>query len=99
MKTHIIRMLQENAEVKPMAIYKELTALHEQGVFGADLMPTKIQLRNALTYLRSRKLKQSSGGGGGSGGSTDGTPRKRRFGSFSDGSESPPLEEHRQPEY
>jgi len=58
-------------------------------------MPTKIQLRNALTYLRSRKLKQSSG----SGGSLEGTPRKRRYNSFSDGSESPPLEEHRQPEY
>ncbi|KAG6615168.1 uncharacterized protein IUM83_16918 [Phytophthora cinnamomi] len=97
MKTHIIRMLQENPEVKPMAIYKELTALHEQGAFGADLMPTKIQLRNALTYLRSRKLKLS--GGGGSGGSAEGTPRKRRFDSFSDGSESPPLEEHRQPEF
>ncbi|OWZ22201.1 hypothetical protein PHMEG_0003139 [Phytophthora megakarya] len=95
MKTHIVRMLQENPDVKPMTIYKELTALHEQGAFGADLMPTKIQLRNALTYLRSRKLKMS----GGSGGSTDGTPRKRRFDSFSDGSESPPLEEHRQPEY
>ncbi|KAI9986818.1 hypothetical protein PInf_025779 [Phytophthora infestans] len=95
MKTHIVRMLLENPDVKPMAIYKELTALHEKGAFGADLMPTKIQLRNALTYLRSRKLKLSSG----SGGSTDGTPRKRRYNSFSDGSESPPLEEHRQPEY
>ncbi|KAG2786791.1 hypothetical protein JG687_00005545 [Phytophthora cactorum] len=98
MKTHIVRMLLENPEVKPMAIYKELTALHEQGEFGADLMPTKIQLRNALTYLRSRKLKLSSGNAS-SGGSVDGTPRKRRYDSFSDGSESPPLEEHRQPEY
>ncbi|RLN26227.1 hypothetical protein BBJ28_00024431 [Nothophytophthora sp. Chile5] len=95
MKAHIVQMLQLNPEVKPMAIYKELMALHEQGTFGDDLMPTKIQLRNALTYLRSRKLKLPGSGGG----SSDAAPRKRRFDSFSDGSESPPLEEHRQPEY
>ena len=96
MKRHIVRILRENPEVKPMAIYRELSALHEQGVFGKDLMPTKIQLRNALTYLRSRKLKLSSGSG--SGCSADGTPRMRRSGSFSDGGESPPFEEHRLPE-
>ena len=59
MKTYILRMLQDYPNVKPMTIFKTLTALHEQGAFGADLMPTKIQLRNALTYLRSRKLKLS----------------------------------------
>ncbi|KAI9911891.1 hypothetical protein PsorP6_008881 [Peronosclerospora sorghi] len=96
MKTHIMRMLQENPDVKPMAIYKELTSLHEKGAFGPDLMPTKIQLRNALTYLRSRKFKLPSTSGEG-GCSIEGFPRKRRFDSFSDGSESPPLEE--QPEY
>lgn len=107
MKVYIVQMLQANPDVKPMIIYKELTALHEQGVFGDDLMPTKIQLRNALTYLRSRKLKgaaasagDSPGAGSATGGGS-GTPtkaRKRRYDSFSDGSESPPLEEHRLPE-
>ena len=96
MKQHIVRMLRENAEVKPMVIYEDLTALHEQGMFGTDLMPTKIQLRNALTYLRSRKLKLSSNSG--SGCPVDDTPRKRRHGSFSDGGESPPFEE-RLPEF
>lgn len=57
MKTHIVRMLEANRDVKPMVIYKELLKIHRHGVFGDDLMPTKIQLRNALTYLRSRKLK------------------------------------------
>ncbi|CAH0480916.1 unnamed protein product [Peronospora belbahrii] len=94
MKTCIICMLHDNPEEKPMTTYKKLTALHEQGAFGADFMPMKIQLRNALTYLRSRKLKLSSG----SGDLVDGTPRKRQFDSFLDGSEFPPLEEHRQPE-
>ncbi|DAZ98452.1 TPA: hypothetical protein N0F65_001153 [Lagenidium giganteum] len=87
MKSHIVRMLQVNPDVKPMAIYKELNKLHQRGEFGDDLMPTKIQLRNALTYLRSRKLKMPSTVG-----------RKRRFDSFSEGSASPPMEEHRQPE-
>ncbi|TDH69052.1 hypothetical protein CCR75_004589 [Bremia lactucae] len=95
MKSHIVRVLQENPEVKPMTIYKELTALHQQGVFGADPMPTKIQLRNALTYLRNRKPKLLND----SSKYADGTLRKRRYGSFSDGGESPPLEEHREPEY
>ncbi|GAB9477320.1 hypothetical protein Gpo141_00014384 [Globisporangium polare] len=60
MKTHIVRMLEANRDVKPMVIYKELLKIHRHGVFGDDLMPTKIQLRNALTYLRSRKLKQDA---------------------------------------
>lgn len=97
MKVYIMQMLQENPEVKPMVIYKELAALHEQGAFGDDLMPTKIQLRNALTYLRSRKLKLSTPTSA-NGASTPSKARKRRYDSFSDGSESPPLEEHRQPE-
>ncbi|GLD94064.1 hypothetical protein PINS_up002675 [Pythium insidiosum] len=89
MKAHVVRMLHENPDVKPMVIYKELQALHRQGEFGDDLMPTKIQLRNALTYLRSRKLKRSS------------SARKRKFDDSScsdDGSASPPTEEHRHPE-
>ncbi|CAH0485442.1 unnamed protein product [Peronospora farinosa] len=103
MKMHIVRMLQEYPDVKPMAIYKTLTALHEQGAFGADLMPTKIQLRNALTYLRSRKLKLCSGNedlvftsatqfelAASCRENEDSTP-------FSlNGSESPPPEEHHQ---
>lgn len=84
MKAHIVRMLHENPDVKPMAIYKELERRHDHGEFGEDLMPTKIQLRNALTYLRSRKMKSSSP-----------TSRKRRFESISEGSMSPPAEEHR----
>lgn len=98
MKVYVMQMLQENPEVKPMVIYKELLALHEQGTFGDDLMPTKIQLRNALTYLRSRKLKLSTPTSASGGALTPSKARKRRFDSFSDGSESPPLEEHRQPE-
>lgn len=97
MKTHIVRMLHEDPEVKPMAIYKELTALHQRGAFNPDPMPTKIQLRNALTYLRNRKLKLTNGISHGS--AVDGIPRKRRFDLFSYGSESPPLEEPRAPEY
>lgn len=85
MKAQIVLMLQENPDVKPMVIYKDLMRLHHRGEFGDSLMPTKIQLRNALTYLRSRKLKLTS--------------RKRRYDSFStDGGDSPPCEEHRQPE-
>lgn len=57
MKTHVLRMLQENAKAKPMQIYKDLEELHTHGEFGADPMPTKTQLRNALTYLKNRKLK------------------------------------------
>ncbi|TMW56140.1 hypothetical protein Poli38472_008788 [Pythium oligandrum] len=90
MKTHIIRMLDDNADVKPMVIYKELQVLHRKGEFGYDLMPTKIQLRNALTYLRSRKFKSSP--------RSSTSSRKRRFDSFSEGSASPSPEEHRMAE-
>lgn len=74
MKVHVVRMLQQNSDVKPMVIYKELQSLHRLGAFGSDLMPTKIQLRNALTYLRSRKLKFSSTSSG-AGGSSTSSPR------------------------
>lgn len=87
MKTHIIRMLQYNPDVKPMIIYKELQKLRRQGEFGEDLMPTKIQLRNALTYLRSRKLRIPSI-----------SKRQRDDGMSSDGSASPPTEDYRYPE-
>lgn len=109
MKTHIVRMLEANRDVKPMVIYKELLKIHRHGVFGDDLMPTKIQLRNALTYLRSRKLKMDAGAASGhnqsrsfsrssSLASSSSASRKRAFDSFSDGSASPPCDEHREPE-
>ncbi|CEG50188.1 uncharacterized protein PHALS_07913 [Plasmopara halstedii] len=97
MKTHIVQMLYEDSEVKPMAIYKKLVALHQHGAFYPDPMPTKIQLRNALTYLRNRKLKSLSNTS--NSGPVIRARRKRRFDTFSDGSESPPLEERRAPEY
>jgi hypothetical protein len=57
MKARIVQMLRKDPEVKPMSIYKALSKMHGHGEFGEDLMPTKIQLRNALTYLRSRTMK------------------------------------------
>lgn len=106
MKVHVVRMLQDIPDVKPMVIYKELLRLHRRGEFGDDLMPTKIQLRNALTYLRSRKLK--FGGGvalaiagaeglslGARSRAASGSSRKRTFDTFSEGSASPPRDEFR----
>lgn len=104
MKVHVVRMLREIPDVKPMVIYKELLRLHRHGEFGNDLMPTKIQLRNALTYLRSRKLK--FGGGVARAGAVDQesgarnstsspSSRKRTFDTFSEGSASPPRDEFR----
>ena len=105
MKLHIVRMLQEYPDVKPMVIYKTLTTLHEQGEFGTDLMPTKIQLRNALTYLRSRKLKLCNENEDlvlTSATQLEAVASCRQSEDstyfFSDGSESPSPEEHRQPE-
>lgn len=110
MKTHIVRMLEANRDVKPMVIYKELLKIHRHGVFGDDLMPTKIQLRNALTYLRSRKLKLDATAASHhshnnthdsfshSSSLASSASRKRTYDSFSDGSASPPCDEQRQPE-
>ncbi|TYZ65254.1 hypothetical protein PybrP1_010628 [[Pythium] brassicae (nom. inval.)] len=106
MKVHVVRMLQDAPDVKPMVIYKELLRLHRYGEFGDDLMPTKIQLRNALTYLRSRKLKigggaaESNVGGdrlpsGARNRTASASSRKRTFDTFSEGSASPPRDEFR----
>lgn len=57
MKSHIISILRQNPDTKPMTIYKDMVELHNHGKFGNDPMPTKTQLRNALTYLKNRKLK------------------------------------------
>jgi hypothetical protein len=98
MKIHIARMLECNPDVKPMVIYKELQKLHDDNVFGDDLMPTKIQLRNALTYLRSRRLRVSSVSSTTS--STSSRKRKYADDSSSSGDDcaSPPCVERRFPE-
>ncbi|KAF1330814.1 hypothetical protein FI667_g4843, partial [Globisporangium splendens] len=105
MKAHIVRMLHESPDVKPMVIYKELARIHRDGAFGDDLMPTKIQLRNALTYLRSRKLKFGETSSHSSNQTSHhyhsrspSMTRKRNFDSFSEGSASPPCDERRLPE-
>jgi hypothetical protein len=87
MKNRIIDMLCRDPDVKPMVIYKALVKMHQYGEFGEDLMPTKIQLRNALTYLRSRKFKFNKQKG-----------RCDSLTSSCSPSTSPPSEETRMPE-